>query len=87
MSQDQMESMSRKQISIPVERTLVIDVLENNMVVCDGVFCPSAEQFHEVLQKRMAHPFATAPKPRRSRGPNKPKPATEAAASAKKGGK
>lgn len=73
MSQDQMESMSRKQISIPVERTLVIDVLENQMVVCDGVFCPSAEQFHDVLIKRMQHPFATAPKPKRTRGPNKPR--------------
>lgn len=71
MTMPQQEEMSRKQISIPVERTLVIDVLENNMVVCDGVFCPSAEQFHEVLVKRMQHPFATAPKPRRARGPNK----------------
>ena len=48
---------SSKQITIPVKRTVTIDVLENNMLVCDGVFCTSSKDFHEALKAGLAHPF------------------------------
>jgi len=74
------------EIRLPVARRLEIKIADNGMVVVGSVFCTSAEQFHATLQRQMEHPFAELPK-RRTRGPNKPKPATEQNGGAKKGSK
>lgn len=78
------------EIRLPVARRLEIKIADNGMVVVGTVFCTSAAQFHETLQRQMAHPFAEAPKPKRTRGPNKPKAEADprvTVASAKKVGK
>jgi len=62
------------EVVMPVKKEVAIQVLEDNMIVVTadddegkGTFCASSKQFHEVLRKKLAHPFAAERKPRATR--------------------
>ena len=79
----EMEKSEQKQMMMPIKRTIGIAILDNDMIAVGGIsatgdvinprYCGGAQQFHDVLKLQLQHPFAEAPKLRRTRGPNAPK--------------